>query len=396
MRPLKQVNEDVGRGLTLALLVCRKVHRRRTSVSPEPKATATDGLPGDAAAANEAGTPQPSPRGVPSEAEEAEMQALTPEGTPRDGGDGDTVSPLVSPRGERRRSSSRAGSRPASAGGSKIGRKRSRTDEILVKVAAEVEAEAEAAGLLEASPQRFAEVLARKSFDEEKEAGISGSGLPVQRALEPELLQAAMEVSQQQQQQQQGAMSPREDGPSAGEMLRDERGPPGSLGTHAAEDLQPGSAPSTPPKRDQPQPPRHKGEGAAAAVVGEGEAEDSEGGFVDGRHPLPGQPGALSGDERLARRQGKALGIRDGGVLDEVEGDADALAQRRLSHLGASISVPDGVDAGLARQQLQQLQEQQHGKKAADAARVDVHASAADKAALRQLTAAPEGTVAVL
>ncbi len=392
----EQVKEDLWQDLEVALLVRRKVHRRRASVSPEPKApagTATDGLQGDAAATggDEAGTPQASPRGAPSEAEEAEMQ-----GTPLDMEDGDTVSPLVSPRGERRRSSSRTGSRPASAGGSKIGRKRSRTDEILVKVAAEVEAEADAAGFLEASPQRFAEALARKSFDEENEAGISGSGLPVQRALEPELLQAAREVSQQ---QQQSAMSPREDGSSATGTPRDgwsspgdERGAPSGLGAHAAEDLQPGSAPATPPKRDQPQPPRHNGEGAASAVVGDGEAEDAEG-FGDGGYALPGQPGALSADERLARRQGKAHGVRDGVVLDEVDGNADALAQRRLSHQGASISVPDGVEVGLARQQLQQMQEQQRGKKAVDAARVDVHASAADKAALGQLTAAAEGTM---
>ena len=95
---------------TCAWLLRRKMHRRRsTSASPEPKDKAAAGEPGDAAAASAGGTPQPSPRGERSEAEEGdEALALTPEETLRDAEDGDVVSPPVSPRGERR---SRSGPR---------------------------------------------------------------------------------------------------------------------------------------------------------------------------------------------------------------------------------------------------------------------------------------------
>ncbi len=374
----------------------RKVHRRRTSVSPEPKGAAAAGAAGgeedDAEVADAAGTPQPSPGGERSDAEEGDALTLTPEGTPCEAEEGDVVSPLVSPRGERR-SRSRAGSRPASAGAgaSKIGRKRSRMDEILVKVAAEVEAEAAAAGLLEASPQRFAEALERQSLDEDEAEGtaISGSGLPVQRALDAELLQAARPGPSQE-----GAVSLRGDGSSVASTPRDGRparagepGAPSGAGGDGQEALQPGSAQATQSKGDLAQQQRQKSKGAVSAVVGDGQgwAEDAEGledGYVDGERLLPGRPGGLSADEGLARGQRRVRGARDGVVLDELEGDADTLAQRRASHLGASVSLPDVMEGRVIRQ-LQQ--EQQRSKKAADAARVDVHASAADKAALGQL-----------
>lgn len=379
------------------------MHRRRsTSASPEPKDNAAAGEPGDAAAASAGGTPHPSPRGERSEAEEGdEALALTPEETLRDAEDGDVVSPLVSPRGERR-SRSRAGSRPASAGAaagaSKIGRKRSRTDEILVKVAAEVEAEAAAAGLLEASPQRFAEALAVHTSDADEAGGasISGSGLPVQRALDAELLQAAREASSQ------GALSSRGDGSSIASTPRDGRparagqpGAPSGMGADGQDGLQPGSTQGALLKGGLAQQRGQKGKGTISAVVGEGASQGGEGyaeGLEDGEEGeqlLPGRLGVLSADERLARRQQGAKGARDGVVLEELEGDADTLAQRRASYLGASVSVPDGVEGRMARQQ-QRLQEQGQIKKAADAARVDVHASAADKAALGQLAAAAE------
>ena len=159
--------------------------------------------------------------------------------------------------------------------------------------------------------------------------------------------------------------------------------------------MQPGSTQGALLKGDLAQQRGQKGKGIISAVVGEGASQGVEGyaeGLEDGEegeHLLPGRLGVLSADERLARRQQGARGARDGVVLEELEGDADTLAQRRASYLGASVSVPDGVEGRMARQQ-QRLQEQGQIKKAADAARVDVHASAADKAALGQLAAAAE------
>lgn len=180
-------------------------------------------------------------------------------------------------------------------------------------------------------------------------AGQSGGSLPVQRVLEPELRQAAVPDNEQQQEGQ-----PAEGGIADNVMpalVLDTQSKQGMTGRAVAEDSA-GSAPATPPAREpsaqpfalQETPTERRlvraGDEAAARTDGRHEEESLT--ASSGRPPGSRTATQLAADLDHVSAEPPEPVSRQGMAVDAVP---EALAERRMSHYEASVSMLPGEAA---------------------------------------------------
>lgn len=307
---------------------------------------------------------------------------------------------------------------------SNIGRKRSRDDDILQTP------EATVPGVPSPFGEEYASGSDRPSEGASAEKGLSGRS--VQRALEPELLEASRQRSRDLEdtggRAQLGSDSnlgtgahgkaAQSEGLAAISVgLRDQDGGSGvdAVAGRGEEDSEAlSSAPVTPEPQREPSSQHYSPEqlrslqrarkgksriksvdgSAAVADVEEsgndlsedGEAFDGLSAPADGAVPPLERQRALRADEGLSRqsRKGrKASSVAADGTVVNGEQEIDGLEERRVSHQEAGVSLP-----GISAEDLRLLQ-QRRGRKAAGATQIDVHASADGKLAPGDQAAMP-------